>query len=110
MPAEVAAKPVQWKYESISADGATKTKGTVEAITLDQAIGRIQRLGLIPLNVVDPTQASGLNKNLEIPGFKRYPSKKDFAVMARQLATMVGAGVSLIRALNIGRIGKNVVL
>ena len=110
MPAEVAAKPVQWKYEAISADGATKTKGTVEAITLDQAIGRIQRLGLIPLNVVDPTQASGLNKNLEIPGFKRYPSKKDFAVMARQLATMVGAGVSLIRALNIGRIGKNVVL
>lgn len=101
MPAEVAAKPVQWKYEAISADGATKTKGTVEAITLDQAIGRIQRLGLIPLNVVDPTQASGLNKNLEIPGFKRYPSKKDFAVMARQLATMVGAGVSLIRALNI---------
>ena len=36
---------------------------------------------------------TGLNTNIEIKAFEKYPSKKDFAVMSRQLATMVAAGV-----------------
>ena len=91
----------KWRYKGVSADGRTKQKGVIEAQTRDQAIDRVNKLGLIPTELVDVNAGTGLNTNIEIKAFEKYPSKKDFAVMSRQLATMVAAGVSLIRALNI---------
>ena len=91
----------QWRYKGVSFDGQRKEKGVVEAQTRDQAIERIKKLGLYPTDLVDTAAGTGLNAEINIKAFEKYPSKKDFAVMARQLATMVAAGVSLIRALNI---------
>ena len=91
----------QWRYKGVSFDGQTKQKGVVEAQTRDQAIERIKKLGLYPTDLTDTAAGTGLNAEINIKAFEKYPSKKDFAVMARQLATMVSAGVSLIRALNI---------
>ncbi len=91
----------KWRYQGVSFDGHTKQKGTVEAQTRDQAIERIKKLGLYPTDLTDTTAGTGLNAEINIKALEKYPSKKDFAVMARQLATMVAAGVSLIRALNI---------
>ncbi len=90
----------QWRYKGVSFDGQRKEKGVVEAQTRDQAIERIKKLGLYPTDLTD-TAAGTVNAEINIKAFEKYPSKKDFAVMARQLATMVAAGVSLIRALNI---------
>ena len=75
-----------------------KEKGVVEAQTRDQAIERIKKLGLYPTDLTDTAAGTGLNTEINIKAFEKYPSKKDFAVTARQLATMVAAGVSLIRA------------
>lgn len=91
----------KWRYQGVAFDGHTKQKGTVEAQTRDQAIERIKKLGLYPTDLTDTTAGTGLNAEINIKALEKYPSKKDFAVMARQLATMVAAGVSLIRALNI---------
>lgn len=91
----------QWRYKGVSFDGQRKEKGVVEAQTRDQAIERIKKLGLYPTDLTDTAAGTGLNAEINIKAFEKYPSKKDFAVMARQLATMVAAGVSLIRALNI---------
>ncbi len=85
----------------VSFDGQRKEKGVVEAQTRDQAIERIKKLGLYPTDLTDTAAGTGLNTEINIKAFEKYPSKKDFAVTARQLATMVAAGVSLIRALNI---------
>ena len=60
-----------------------------------------KKLGLYPTDLTDTAAGTGLNTEINIKAFEKYPSKKDFAVTARQLATMVAAGVSLIRALNI---------
>lgn len=49
----------------------------------------MNKLGLIPTELVDVNAGTGLNTNIEIKAFEKYPSKKDFAVMSRQLATMV---------------------
>lgn len=91
----------KWRYQGVSFDGQRKEKGVVEAQTRDQAIERIKKLGLYPTDLTDTAAGTGLNTEINIKAFEKYPSKKDFAVMARQLATMVAAGVSLIRALNI---------
>ena len=91
----------KWRYQGVSFDGQRKEKGVVEAQTRDQAIERIKKLGLYPTDLTDTAAGTGLNTEINIKAFEKYPSKKDFAVTARQLATMVAAGVSLIRALNI---------
>ena len=91
----------KWKYKGVSLDGSKQMKGTIEANSRDQAVARITQMGAIPTELVNLSAGTGLNKNIEIKGLAKLPSKKDFAVTSRQLATMVSAGVSLIRALNI---------
>ena len=46
-------------------------------------------------------EAKGLKKEISIPGFKKKIKLKELAVMSRQMATMIGAGLSLLRTLNI---------
>ncbi len=91
----------KWKYKGVSLNGSKQMKGTIEANSRDQAVARITQMGAIPTELVNLSAGTGLNTEINIKAFEKYPSKKDFAVMARQLATMVAAGVSLIRALNI---------
>ena len=44
---------------------------------------------------------TGLKKEINIPGFQKRVKLKELAVMSRQMATMIGAGLSLLRTLNI---------
>ena len=46
-------------------------------------------------------EAKGLKKEISIPGFTKKIKLKELAVMSRQMATMIGAGLSLLRTLNI---------
>jgi type IV pilus assembly protein PilC len=46
-------------------------------------------------------EGSGLRKEINIPGFQKRVKLKELAVMSRQMATMIGAGLSLLRTLNI---------
>jgi len=61
---------------------------------------RLRDRGLTPLSVEDATP-KGLNMEINIPGMGPKIVLKDIAIMARQLATMIGAGLSLLRALTI---------
>ena len=90
---------VKWKYVAVTANGQTREKGSVEAKDKEQAISKVSALGLIPIQLIDTSQDSILNK--EIGGIKRMPKKAELAAMARQLSTMVTAGVSIIRSLEI---------
>lgn len=50
---------------------------------------------------VSPANNSGLKREISIPGFEKRVKLKELAVMSRQMATMIGAGLSLLRTLNI---------
>ena len=50
----------KWRYKGVSADGRTKQKGVIEAQTRDQAIDRVNKLGLIPTELVDVNAGTGL--------------------------------------------------
>ena len=52
-------------------------------------------------NSTKSQEDKGLKKEISIPGFKKKIKLKELAVMSRQMATMIGAGLSLLRTLNI---------
>ncbi|WP_061965921.1 type II secretion system F family protein [Demequina aurantiaca] len=89
----------QFTYTARDISGKTITS-TIEGPS-EQAVGaRLRAGGLTPLSVV-PAGGSGLNKEIKIPGMGEKIGLKDVAIMSRQMATMISAGLSLLRALTI---------
>jgi type IV pilus assembly protein PilC len=74
-------------------------KGTISADNQTIVMQRLKAGGYAPVSI---TQAnSGMKKEITIPGFGKKVKLKDLSVMARQFATMVNSGLSLLRTLTI---------
>jgi type IV pilus assembly protein PilC len=76
-------------------------KGSLEAPSEVAVASRLVSLGLAPVSIARASEHTGLQKEMSIPGFKKKIKLKELAVMSRQMATMIGAGLSLLRSLNI---------
>lgn len=88
-------------YEYAVRDRSGKVrKGRIEAASEGAVANRLKTMGLAPISISE-VQNAGLQREITIPGFGDSVGLKDLAVMARQLATMVSAGLSLLRALSI---------
>ncbi len=88
-------------YEYAVRDKAGKVvKGRIEANNATAVANRLKTMGMAPISVTE-VQVSGLQKEISIPGLSNRIALKDLAVMARQLATMITAGLSILRALSI---------
>lgn len=88
-------------YEYAVRDRAGKVvKGRIEAPNQAAVANRLRTMGLAPISVSE-VQTGGLQREISIPGMSDRIGLKDLAIMARQLATMVSAGLALIRALAI---------
>jgi general secretion pathway protein F len=89
----------QFRYRAISAAGEA-LEGQIEAPSLEEAIGRLQDQGHTPLEA-RPADAIGEGSALAAL-FKRGPFTGDqLAQFTHQLATLLGAGQPLDRALGI---------
>ncbi len=89
-------------FEFTARDHAGKVqKSTMEGPSESFVASRLKEKGLTPLAVTEKGGGSGLSREINIPGFGPKVTLKDISVMARQLATMIGAGLSLLRALMI---------
>ena len=113
------------KYDYVALDNRGKeTKGTVEVASQNEAIGRVKEMGLFPTKIVETekvpekkaakgraqsTPRSGgkkggginLNLNLTIPGLGSKVKPKVLTAFTRQLATLVDAGLPLLRGLRV---------
>jgi type IV pilus assembly protein PilC len=76
-------------------------KGRVDATSQSAVVAKLRTMGVSPITVEEAGTGTGLQKELSIPGFGKGVGLKDLAVMSRQMATMIGAGLSLIRTLSI---------
>lgn len=76
-------------------------KGRLEAPSEAAVVGRMRAMGLSPIEITESIAGSGLNRDLNIGFLEKKVGLKDLSVMARQLATMVGSGLSILRALTI---------
>ena len=89
-----------WQYQGRD-DKGKLVKGRMEAPTESAVLQRMRGMGLTPVQVGESAGGKGLQRELTIPGFQSGVPLKAIAVMSRQLATMVGAGLPLLRALSI---------
>jgi type IV pilus assembly protein PilC len=87
----------EFSYTARTATNHTQT-GTITAHDKLAALESLKQKGYRPL-VVKPVSKGGFNANLNIPGFNGIKSK-DIVIFTRQFATMISAGVPILRALN----------
>ena len=110
------------KYNYVAMDQKGKeTKGTLEVATQNEAITRVKEMGLFPTKIVEidkakekadpkskaaPRKAGGKKKgggniNIKIPGLGGGVKSKVLTAFTRQLATLVDAGLPLLRGLRV---------
>jgi type IV pilus assembly protein PilC len=102
-----------------------ETKGTLEVNSQNEAIGRVKEMGLFPTKIVEvekvrekpdkkggkPAAAAGgkaakkgggsMQINIKIPGLSGRVKSKVLTTFTRQLATLVDAGLPLLRGLRV---------
>ncbi|WP_158252060.1 type II secretion system F family protein [Cryobacterium sp. M25] len=76
-------------------------KGKLDASSEAAVASRLNSMGLSPISIAASPEGTGLSREITIPGFSKGVGLKDLAIMSRQMATMIGSGLSLLRALNI---------
>lgn len=87
-----------FEYQALD-NGGKVVKGRIEAPHQGAVAGRLKTMGIAPV-AINEVSTTGLNMEIRIGGGSGVKTK-DLAVMARQLATMVAAGLSILRALAI---------
>ena len=108
------------KFNYVAMDSRGKeTKGTLDVASQNEAIGRLKEMGFFPTKVVQVDArkektaakvpaAPGARKkpgqitiNIKIPGLSGRVKTKVLTVFTRQLATLVDAGLPLLRGLRV---------
>jgi len=87
-----------FEYKVRDREGKIKT-GNLDAESPAQVAGKLKQMGYAPISI---TQANaGMNRELKLPGLGKKVKLKELAIFARQFATMISSGLSLLRALSI---------
>src|SRR5215212_5639168 len=110
------------KFSYVAMDSRGKeTKGTLDVANQNEAIGRLKEMGYFPTKVVqvDASKDKGAAKakaatggksgkkglsaniNIRIPGLSGRVKSKVLSTFTRQLATLVDAGLPLLRGLRV---------
>jgi type IV pilus assembly protein PilC len=80
--------------------GGRLLEGSLEADNTGLVATRLREMGYYPISI-EARSSSGLQKELHIPGMGKRVKPREIAVFARQFATMINAGLTMLRALNI---------
>jgi type IV pilus assembly protein PilC len=86
-----------FRYEVVDGAG-TLQSGSLEAESEAAAVARLHRMGYTPLSVTEKA-TTGLHTELNV--LPQRVRLKDLAIMSRQFATMISAGLSLLRVLGV---------
>ena len=74
-------------------------RGRIDAESPAAVATKLKAMGYAPISINKAN--SGLKKEITIPGFGNKIKLKDIAISARQFATMINSGLSLLRSLAI---------
>jgi type IV pilus assembly protein PilC len=112
----------KFNYVALDARG-NETKGSIEVASQNEAIGRVKEMGLFPTKIAEAEKEDksagkkgkakaaakpkaggkkgGINLNIKIPGLGGGVKPKVLTTFTRQLATLVDAGLPLLRGLRV---------
>jgi type IV pilus assembly protein PilC len=86
-------------YKVRDREGAL-VSGQLEAENMALVAAKLREMGFAPIEI-EPVAGVNFNMSINIPGLSDRVKLKEVALMSRQLATMVAAGLSLVRALGV---------
>src|SRR5918997_6766023 len=90
--------PATFAYKVRDREGRL-VEGSLEADSSELVVNKLRAMGYVPV-AIERADSSALKKDIKLP-FGGKVKQKDVAVFSRQFATMINAGLSLIRALHI---------
>ena len=110
----------KYNYVALDARG-NETKGSLEVATQNEAIGRVKEMGLFPTKIAEAEKIQekqrgkkaktggggggkkrgALDIQIKIPGLSGRVKQKVLTAFTRQLATLVDAGLPLLRGLRV---------
>lgn len=89
-------------YEYIALDGSGKRRrGIVDADSPVAARRKLRNKGAFPVEVIEATPRSKTRPGADLTGFLSRPKAAELALMTRQLATLLAAGLPLVSALEV---------
>lgn len=89
-----------FEYKARGSDGKV-AKGRLDASSEGAAADKLRQMGLAPIELKEALAGSGLNRELSFGSFSKGVDLKSLAIFSRQMATMVSAGLSLLKTLAI---------
>jgi len=91
--------PTTYAYKVRDRSGKVLS-GSLEADNTALVANRLRQMGYVPI-AIDKKAGVGVKRDVAIPGFSNRVKLKETAVFARQFATMINAGLTLLRSLSI---------
>ena len=108
-----------YSYEAVDS-GGLKIEGSLEVMDQNEAIRRVKEMGLFPVRIVEAqgrraksqmrrarrgerTEGRGMSVEIKIPFLSGRVKKAELAIFTRQLATLIEAGMPLLRGLRLLR-------
>jgi type IV pilus assembly protein PilC len=73
-------------------------KSQIEADSVALVANKLREMGYTPIDI-RPTQGASLRRDINIRGVTDRVNLKEISIMSRQLATMISAGLTLVRSL-----------
>jgi type IV pilus assembly protein PilC len=89
-----------FEYKARNTDGKI-VKGRLEASSEGAVVDKLRTMALAPVEVKESLGGTGLSREISLGSFGKGVDLKSLAVFSRQMATMVSAGLSLIKTLSI---------
>jgi type IV pilus assembly protein PilC len=91
-------KTLEYEY-AVRDRGGKMVKGRLKADSPATVATKLKSMGYAPVSITEAN--AGIKREISIPGFGNKIGLKDLSIMSRQFATMINAGLSLLRALTI---------
>ena len=91
-------KTMEYDY-AVRDRGGKMVKGRLKADSPAMVATKLKSMGYAPVSITEAN--AGMKRDINIPGFGNKIGLKDLAIMSRQFATMINAGLSLLRSLTI---------
>lgn len=76
-------------------------EGKLEADSQPLVLSKLRSMGYIPVSIEREGEKATLKKEIKIPGFGNKVKTGEVAIFARQFATMINAGLTLLKSLAI---------
>jgi type IV pilus assembly protein PilC len=89
-----------FEYKSRNSSGKL-VRGKLDAATEGAVVTKLKVMGLAPVDIKESVAGTGFQREITFGGGGKAVGLKDLAVMARQMSTMTGAGLSLLKTLDI---------